>query len=255
MSDLPLSNPAVDNPPASAPSRTVAVLLMTLAIGGLLAFILNLVIGGLAFLAIILLPIVAFSLRGAVGHLRRLPRAGWLVLASVLPAVLVALLLVAGQFFLLLLPQYASAIVNGPNVIHSARSPDGQFEAYVVDRPCIDGPAHALYVERSDGLHFIQIADLPEDIDAVEKIVWSPSGDMVVFQTRFAIIIANVPTYETVKIPLGIEWSRSKAGRGSTFCTGGPRRTVQSISFPTPGVLAYRLDTEADARTVRMRDL
>lgn len=237
-------------------SRSVTVLLLAIGVASAGTALLDIAVGGgLLVMGIAAAVVAGLCLAATRGRLRARPDGGRIALFAGLAAMVMLPAFFASQFFLLMLPQYAGAIVSGPNVVLSARSPDGEFEAYVIDEPCLDGPAQVLYVERNDRLHFIQIADLPEDIDSVQRILWSPMGDVVVFETRFALYVANVPTYETVKIPLGIEWSRSRPGRRSTFSTGGPRRSVAAIEFPEPGVIRYRLSDEPNPRTLRMCDL
>ncbi|MHC4558501.1 MAG: ETRAMP family protein, partial [Planctomycetota bacterium] len=71
-----------------------------------------------------------------------------------------------------LLPSYVKIFFTGPNVVQSVMSPDGNFEAYVVEAPSIDPPNQSLLIQRSDNIHFLSIADLAEDIDSIREIHW-----------------------------------------------------------------------------------
>ena len=97
---------------------------------------------------------------------------------------LALLLAVVGlAIFVLVSFGYVDFLMNGPKTVLSVRSPDGQYEAYVEDWPSIDGPNQSLFVEREDKLRFLRIAKLPEDVDSIKEILWSPDSQMVVFHS------------------------------------------------------------------------
>ena len=155
-------------------------------------------------------------------------------------------------FSMHLLPSYVKMFFAGPNVVQSVMSPDGNFEAYVVEAPSIDPPNQSLYIQRSDNIHFLSITDLAEDIDSIKKIHWSPQSDIVVFHTRCHLIAVRVPGYQTVKIPLGGEWIRTKASKRSTFSGAGPRVAVADIQFPQPCSFSYRLEGADTFKIIQM---
>lgn len=158
-------------------------------------------------------------------------------------------------FFTPLLPSYLKIFYTGPNVAHSVMSPDGNFEAYVVEEPSIDPPNQSLFIQRSDNIHFLSIAKLAEDIDSIKKIHWSPQSDIVVFHTRCYLIAVLVPGYQTIKIPLGGEWIRTKASKRSTFTSAGPRVVVTDIQFPQPGSFSYRLEGAETFKIIQVDSL
>jgi hypothetical protein len=153
------------------------------------------------------------------------------------------------------LPSYVKGFFAGPDVAQSAMSPDGNFEAYVVEQPSIDPPNQSLFVQRSDNIHFRSIAKLDEDIDSIKSIHWSPESDIVVFHTRCNLIAVRVPGYQTVRIPLGQEWIRTKASKRSTFTGAGPRVAVADIQFTEPGSVSYRLEDSDEFRLIPMGSL
>lgn len=155
-------------------------------------------------------------------------------------------------FTMHLAPSHVKDFFTGPNIVQSVMSPDRNFEAYVVERPSIDPPNQSLSIQRSDNIHFVRVAKLAEDIDSIREIHWSPQSDIVVFHTRCNLIAVRVPGYQTVKIPLGGEWIRTKASKRSTFSGAGPRVTVAEIEFPEPGSFSYRLEGVDAAKTIRM---
>lgn len=176
----------------------------------------------------------------------------YLLIASVLVGGVCGL---AGLFAGPLAYDYAAAAISGPRIVRSAPSPDGEFEAYVEEYPSVDPPDQSLFVQRSDGVRFMHIADLAEDVDAIQEIHWSPHSDVVVFHTRAYLIATHVPGYQTVKIYLGQEWTRTEPDGRSTFNSGEVERQVAEIEFPKPGAFSYRLEGQDELHTVRIDNL
>lgn len=205
--------------------------------------------GGLALLG------VAACIRGLT-TVKQHPSPGRLIAATL------ALGLVAGAGLLLLtftkplVAGYTQAVLNGPQVVMSEVSPDKRYNAYVVNEPAIDGPDQTLFVEHSDGTRYVCIAELPADVDAIQKIHWSPAGELVIFQTRCSLIAAHVPGYQTVRIPLaGDEWKRKRPFKGSPFSVRGKPAEVTAISFPHAGTFEYRLAGQPQDHRVDLNSL
>ncbi len=165
----------------------------------------------------------------------------------------IILILFVGFVALLL---YASgtigAMVNGPDVIMEVESPDGQHIAYIIERPSLDPPNQSLMVERSDKTRFLRIAKLVGDVDSIREILWSPDSSIVVFHSWLYLTIARVSDWSMVRVYLGDEWRRSEPIRRTTFCGAMPIHEVQTIEFPEPGQVAYRLKGQQDFKVVRM---
>ena len=115
------------------------------------------------------------------------------------------------------------------DIVQSVLSPDGNYEAYVEEGPSIDPPNQSLYIQRSDGIHFLLIAKLPEDIDSIKEILWSPNSEIVVFHTRHSLTAVRLPDFQTVRIHIGKEWRRTKADKMSTFSSGEPHASVSPV--------------------------
>ena len=147
------------------------------------------------------------------------------------------------------------AMVNGPKVIMEVESPDGQYMAYTVERPSLAPPNQSLMIERSDKSRFLRIAKLVGDVDSIEKILWSPDSSVVVFHSRLYLTIARVTDWSMVRIYLGAEWRRRESIRRTTFSGAMPTHEVQTIEFPEPGQVAYRLKGQRDFKIVRMNIL
>jgi hypothetical protein len=144
---------------------------------------------------------------------------------------------------------WIKAAFAGPSVVQSVFSPDGRFEAYVIEAPSIDPPNQSLFV-RCDKVHSKRIAKLPEDVDSIQKIHWSPHSDVVVFQTLFSLIAAHVPDYKIVEIPLGGEWHWRK--NGTFWVDYNDAKRIAAIEFPEQGAFSYRLEGSDESRVIEM---
>jgi len=179
---------------------------------------------------------------------------GWKLLCFVPLALLCVLIGLA--VLLLFSCGYVDFLLHGPNTVLSVRSPDGNYEAYVEDWPSIDGPNQSAFVERKDKLHFLRIAKLPEDIDYIKEILWSPDSRIVIFHSCDHLTATRVSDWRTLRIYLGEEWRRALPQRHRTvFTSGGGERRVETIQFPEPGVFTYRIEGDEQTHTVRMASL
>ena len=151
---------------------------------------------------------------------------------------------------------YVAAALHGPKTALSLASPDGVHVAYVTDGPSIDPPNQFLFVERAAKTQFMWIADLAEDVDCIERIVWSPDGDIVVFHSRHYLPSTRVSDWTTMRIYLGKEWRRAQPRRHrTTFSSGGVRPEISQIEFPASGEFAYRLAGDDTLHRGRMDSL
>lgn len=201
------------------------------------------------FFAVVGLPWGGALLRSCENKKRVLARA-------VIPAIVLSPVYAILGFIAILFGPYlyacGSTMVYGQNVVQSAVSPDGSYEAYVVDWPSIDGPNQSLIIDRADGIHFLSIADLAEDIDFIESIHWSPQSDIVVFETNRNLYAVCLPSDKTVRIYLGKEWRRTSKERGSTYSSGGVRLQVRNIEFPEPGVVSDEIEGASEVQRLEM---
>ena len=184
-------------------------------------------------------------------------RRNWGKAGAVLGAVHIALvfaIVIFGWRTILTTLQFAqetaAVMTRGPKVVLEVTSPDREFTAYVEEMPSIDPPNQGLVVERRDQRHFMIIADLAEDVDSIEKVVWSPDSRIVVFHSRDYLTATRVTDWQTIRVFLGKEWTRHQPGRRSTFTSNGPGRAVEAIEFPAPDSFAYRIKGETKLHTV-----
>jgi len=133
-------------------------------------------------------------------------------------------------------------VTQGPNIIQAVKSPDQQYVAYVQERPSIDPPNQALYIERSDNTHFLGIAQLAEDIDSIIKTVWSPDSQIVVFHSRCYLTAVRISDWKIIRIYLGKEWKRHEPKHVSAFSGAQPIKNVGSIDFPETDCFSYSIE-------------
>jgi hypothetical protein len=125
----------------------------------------------------------------------------------------------------------------------SASSPDGSLTAYVRNHPSIDPPSQSLWLRLADGRE-VELAQLAEDQDWSNVIVWSADGTRVGFlvqDSRLALADANAgrivgwtilvedhrdyPTAELVK-----DLSLSADGREASYRVCRRPSTVRRVS-------------------------
>lgn len=207
-----------------------------------------------------------FAILGLVWGFRRLrqtERKTRVIVQSLIPAaVLSPAYILMGIVIIIFMPLVGGWIktaIAGPTIVQSVFSLDGKFEAYVIDKPSIDPPNHHLYVRRNDvirrnNVHYSRpIVQLPEDVDSIQKIHWSPHSDIVVFQTWFSLIVVRVPDYKMVKIPLGGEWHWRR--NGTFWVDYNNVKQIAAIEFPEPDAFSYWLEDSYEFKTVEMGSL
>jgi hypothetical protein len=138
--------------------------------------------------------------------------------------------------------------VLGPKVVQSAFSPDGLSEAYVIDKPSIDGPNHHLYVKDAAG-NTAFVTNLPEDVDYNKDIIWSPYSDIVVFSTHFKLIVCAPARRLKKEVTLGGE--RHYRKNGTFWVNYGDVLKWTDLEFPQQGTVSYRFEDEKDIRILK----
>ena len=207
------------------------------------------ILGNLIFSSFYIVLGVVFFI-WARRRLNRTANKEGLIAKSILPAVcLTPVLGVAGIIVLMLAP-YAFAHVRqfivGPNVVQSANSPDGIYQAFVWDKPSIDGPNHHLYVKTPQTGRLDFVDNLPEDVDFNQEIIWSPQSDVVVFRSHFKVT-AYAPSIDTRReVILGGE--RHSLGNGTFWVDYKDVKKVTDIQFPQPGVVAVQLEGQEESQ-------
>jgi len=249
-----------ENERSDSRNSNLSVILLPLAgFCGVIGLLATAIIGIPLPFALVFIALAAIGLPCGLSRLRKIDRKVKPIVISVVASILLSPICVpvgfAIGFTMYLTPSYVKDFFTGPNIVQSLTSPDQEFEAYVVERPSIDPPNQSLAIQRSDNIHFVRVAKLAEDIDAIREIHWSPQSDIVVFHTKCNLIAVRVPGYQTVKIPLGGERIRTKASKRSTFSGAGPRIAVADIEFPRADSFSYRLEGVNTAKIIQMGSL
>jgi len=218
------------------------------------------IIGNRSVWASFFLIFAILTLPWGLRRLKRTDRKRGLLGWSAGPSLLLTpVFAVAGIFLIILVPLaagYVKELVTGPDIEQSVISPDGNFEAIVVNKPSVDPPNQHLYVwqvsigSKKQAVYWKKIAQLPEDVDRIEKIHWSPYSDIVVFQTYFSLIAVAVPDYGMANIPLGgkEQWRDN----GTFWVDYDNVMRIEAIDFPEPGAFSYRSEGADEPKVVEI---
>lgn len=117
-------------------------------------------------------------------------------------------------------------------VIYRSASPDGRAFAEVRSRWSIDPPAHSLWLKPRSGEAPVLLAELPDDQDWCDEILWSPDGSKVGFLVRgVRLLIFDPATGRRLKdlplVPVD-GYPGSREARGLSFSPKGDRVSYTS---------------------------
>lgn len=190
-------------------------------------------------------------------RLKRTEHKKGLVIKSLVPAAfLTPLLGIAGILTIIMTPfvfATARTILFGHKVVQSADSPDGRYQAYVIDAPSIDGPNHHLNVKEIATGKIAFVAQLPEDVDYNQQILWSPYSDIVVFRTHFKLIAYAPAANQTQEVILGGEYHWRN--NGTFWVDYNDVKKPKDFQFPQAGIFSYRLEDSEEPLTLTFKDL
>ena len=120
----------------------------------------------------------------------------------------------------------------------SLDSPNGVYKAYVNDDPSLDPPNQSLFISKNGNNDFRLIEELPEDIEAIQKIYWSPDSKTVVFATNWHLILTNVDNLNVKKISLNPDWWLWREKKG-TFTSSSRYVEIKEVEFINVDSLKY----------------
>jgi hypothetical protein len=208
------------------------------------------IMGFWALCASFFLVFAAVGLWWGWRRLKRHERKTRFLFGSLASAVLVSpATVIVGLAAILMAPYVYGLVFHNAGVLtQSVDSPDGRFTAYVRDMPSIDGPNHHYFVRQAGRKDAHWVGRLMEDVDAFQRLHWSPRGDMVVFQSRYALVAVRLADWNCAVVPL--DPSAAMVWRNGTFSVTGPPGGVVAVEFPRPGVLSVRFQRESESRTV-----
>lgn len=141
-----------------------------------------------------------------------------------------------------------------PETVLTANSPQGSYEAYVVDNPSVDPPNQALFIARTGTGEFRLVAKLPEDIESAQKIYWTEDGSKAIFVTDWHLFITDVKTFSTRKISLNPDWWKWDTDR-KTFSSSGTAVVMEDLELYGSDSLTYRTTLMTQPVTVILTDL
>lgn len=143
---------------------------------------------------------------------------------------------------------------NKPNQSVSFDSPDGIYKAYVVENPSLDPPNQSLFISKNGYDDFRLVEDLPEDIENIQQIYWSPDSKTVVFLTNWHLIITDVDKFNSKKISINPDWWRWHKNKG-TFSSSNKTIEIKEMQFINSDTLKYRTSEMAQAERICINNL
>lgn len=141
-----------------------------------------------------------------------------------------------------------------PEKIMSETSPQGSYEAYVVENPSVDPPNQGLLILKSGTGEFRLVERLPEDIESAQKICWTDDGSKAVFITNWHLIITDVRNFNTRKISLNPDWWKWHQGK-KTFSSSSTSVVLEEFELFGSDSLTYRTNLMTQPVTVRLTDI
>ena len=126
-----------------------------------------------------------------------------------------------------------------PLQILSIDSPDKIYNAYVVENPSLDPPNQSLFISKKGLKEFRLVENLPEDIEHIKQIIWSPDSKTVIFLTNWHLIVTNVEKFNTKKISLNNDWWRWHNNK-KTFISSNRIIEIKKINFINSDSLMYQ---------------
>lgn len=200
----------------------------------------------------IAIGVIAFS--WGIKRIKRTENKKGLIAGSIIPAaVLTPVSTVCGFLVMLLVPVFCAQVMTiftGPNIVQSVDSQNGVYQAYVIDKPSIDGPNHHLYVRNIASEESTFVTNLPEDVDYNQKILWSPHNDLVVFCTCFKLIIYCPEKNHCQEVKLGGDehWRDN----GTFWVDYDDVLNPYNLQFPESGVFSYQIKGDENVHIVDM---
>lgn len=164
------------------------------------------------------------------------------LLTAIIAAVITVILMSLAGYFIL-------GFNSKPETVLSVASPQGLFEAYVIENPSIDPPNQSLFISKTGTPEFRLVATLPEDIESAQKIWWTEDGKTAIFVTSWHLIITDVQNFNTRKISLNPDWWKKHEDR-KTFSSSDKTVIMEEIYLYGSDSLSYRTNLMVQPETV-----
>jgi len=169
------------------------------------------------------------------------------ILTAMITALITIILIAVAVYFIF-------GFNSKPGKVMSVSSPQGSYEAYVVENPSLDPPNQSLFIAKNGTGEFRLVASLPEDIESAQKIYWTEDGDKVIFVTSWHLFITDVQKFNTKKISLNPDWWKLHEGK-KTFSSSGTPVVVEEFELIATDSLKYRTNLMTLPEAVNMSDL
>lgn len=140
---------------------------------------------------------------------------------------------------LLVMVFYITGMHSKPVRVLSVVSPNGLYEAYVIENPSFDPPNQSLFISKIGGNEFRLVSELPEDIEMISNIYWSPCSRFVAFATNWHLLVTNIESFYTMKYSVNPSWWVMHQGKG-TFTSGSARVEYLHVHFLQSDSLEYQ---------------
>lgn len=140
-------------------------------------------------------------------------------------------------------------------IVLSVDSPDRIYKAYVEEGPSIDPPNQSLFLEKNGTNEFKLVDDLPEDIDRVQEIIWSPDSRIVVFATDWYLIITNVEKFNTRKVSLNADWWKWQNEKGGAFSSSNQTIEIEKVIFIDSESLEFKTNIMSRPEIIPVDDV
>lgn len=168
------------------------------------------------------------------------------ILTAMITALVTVILIAVAVYFIF-------GFNSRPETVMSVNSPQGTYEAYVVENPSVDPPNQALFISRTGTGEFRLVAKLPEDIESARKIYWTEDGNKAVFVTDWHLFITDVPAFNTRQISLNPDWWKWNKGE-KTFSSSGTSVVLEEFEIFGSDSLTYRTSLMTQPATVILTD-
>jgi hypothetical protein len=142
-----------------------------------------------------------------------------------------------------------------PEIKLSVNSPDGNYSAYVEEAPSVDPPNQSLYIAKNGAKEFRLVDDLPEDIDMIKDIGWSPDSRTVVFATSWYLIITNVDNFNIMKVSLNDDWWKWHKEAGGTFISSNETVEIEKLRFINSDSIEVKTSHMSQSNFICVADL
>jgi hypothetical protein len=169
------------------------------------------------------------------------------ILISVITVVITILIMLLAVFFIF-------GLGSKPATVMSLTSPDGMYEAYVVENPSPDPPNQSLFISKTGTDSFRLVTSLPEDIESTQKISWTEDSKTAIFVTDWYLIITDVRKFNTRVISLNPDWWQWHRNR-RTFSSSGQSVRMEQFDLLGSDSLRYRTNIMTQPELIRLNDL